>query len=247
MIKRKYGWKVDHLDGRDYKFSRRLPIPAVLPAKVDLRPGCSPVEDQGQLGSCTANALVGGYEFLEIKSGVPFWDASRLFVYYFERYLEGTVGEDSGAEIRDGIKVLATYGVCPETMWPYVISKFTKKPCAKQIAEAKKHTIASYYRIDTLAEMKTCLAAGYPFVFGFSVYDSFESDEVAATGVVPMPGPDESLLGGHAVLAVGYDDSTGRFIVRNSWGMWGDKGYCYMPYDYLTDRNLSDDMWFVEK
>jgi C1A family cysteine protease len=218
-----------------------------LPRKVDMRSKCSPVEDQGQLGSCTANALVGALEFLELKDGAQFADLSRLFLYYNERVIEGTVDQDSGAFIRDGIKSLAKQGVCTEPEWPYKISRFTKKPSRDCYRAAKKHRILSYHRITTVDEMRNCLAEGFPFVFGFTVYDAFESAAVAKSGVLNMPGPKEKMAGGHAVMAVGYDDAARRFVIRNSWGSdWGQKGYFTMPYDYLSpDNNLADDFWTV--
>jgi C1A family cysteine protease len=206
----------------------------------------SPVENQGQLGSCTANALAGALEFLEMKSGQSFVDLSRLFIYYNERAVEHTIASDSGAMIRDGIKTLASLGVCPEKKWPYVLSAFTKKPSAVCYTDAKKHTISTYHRIASLGEMRACLAEGYPFVFGFSVYETFESPTVARTGVLNMPKPRERQLGGHAVCAVGYDDKAKRLLVRNSWGPgWGMKGYFTMPYDYVANSNLSDDFWTI--
>jgi C1A family cysteine protease len=221
---------------------------AVLPSSVDLRSLCSPVEDQGQLGSCTANALAGALEFLEQKDRIPFSDLSRLFIYYNERVVEHTVKTDSGAMLRDGIKTLAAQGVCAEKRWPYVIAQFAAKPSAACYAEAAKHTITSYERIMTLDDMRACLASGFSFVFGFTVYETFESQKVAATGIVPMPGPTERALGGHAVLAIGYDDQEKRFLVRNSWGKgWGIAGYFKMPYAYLQDRNLSDDFWTIRR
>ncbi len=242
-----YGWLPDLPDHRDLFFSAVAPRLAALPRKVDMRSKCSPVEDQGQLGSCTANALVGALEFLELKDGAKFSDLSRLFLYYNERVIEGTVGEDPGAFLRDGIKSLAKQGVCTEPEWPYKTSRFTKKPTRACYRTAKKHRILSYHRITTVDEMRGCLAEGFPFVFGFTVYDAFESAAVAKSGVLNMPGPKEKMAGGHAVMAVGYDDGARRFAIRNSWGTdWGQKGYFTMPYDYLSpDKNLADDFWTV--
>jgi C1A family cysteine protease len=246
--KRGYGWVPDVPDQRDYLLSAVLKVPARLPRKVDLRPLCSKVEDQGQLGSCTANALAGAIEFLECKDKVPFQDFSRLFIYYNERALEHTINSDSGAMIRDGIKTLAKQGVCSEKTWPYVVSKFKAKPRPVCYKEALEHQITSYHRILSLDQMRACLAEGFPFIFGFTVYESFDTQAVARTGIVNMPKRNEQVLGGHAVLAVGYDHSKQRFIVRNSWGTdWGMKGYFTMPYKYLSDRNLSDDFWTIRR
>jgi C1A family cysteine protease len=217
-----------------------------LPSKVDLSSQCSPIENQGTLGSCTANALVGNLEFLELKDHLPFVDMSRLFIYYNERLLEGTVKEDSGAALRDGIKSLAKAGCCSEKDWPYDVTKFTKKPSVVCYTKALFHKIQSYRSLQTQNELLTCLASGYPFVFGISVYGSFESEIVAKTGIVPMPSPTESNLGGHAVCGVGYDQSTKLFKVRNSWGTgWGDKGYFYLPFEYVN--KLASDFWTIRK
>lgn len=245
---RRYGWVPDLPDQRDYLYGAVRPVPAALPPGIDLRPFCSPVEDQGNLGSCTANALAGALEFLEKKDKVKFADLSRLFIYYNERVIEHSVPSDSGAMIRDGIKTLAKQGVCTEKSWPYVISRFANKPPAVCFKEAIDHQILSYHRILTLDEMCSCLAEGFPFVFGFTVYEGFESQQTAKTGIVAMPKPGERALGGHAVMAAGYNDAAKRFIVRNSWGpKWGMKGYFTIPYAYVADRNLSDDFWTIRR
>jgi C1A family cysteine protease len=241
------GWLPDRPDHRDFLYGAIRKAPAKLPKSVDLRgPTLSAVENQGELGSCTANALAGALEFLELKSGQKFVDVSRLFIYYNERVLENSISTDSGAMIRDGIKSLVAQGVCSEEKWPYVISKFTKKPTPGCYSEAIRRKISSYHRLSTLSDMRACLAEGYPFVFGFSVYEGFESPKVAKTGVLNMPKSSERQLGGHAVCAVGYDDKEKRIIVRNSWGTdWGMNGYFTMPYDYVSNRNLSDDFWTI--
>jgi Cysteine protease len=246
--KLRYGWLPDLPDHRDLLFGAVRPGTLEIPQHVDLCSMCSPVENQGNLGSCTGNALAGALEFLEQKDRVPFVDVSRLFIYYNERVLEGSVKSDSGAMIRDGIKTLKHQGVCAEKKWPYIISKFAVKPSPVCYKEALDHQITSYRRILTLDEMRKCLAEGFPFVFGFTVYESFESQEVAKTGLVPMPQPNERTVGGHAVLAVGYDETQKRFIVRNSWGTgWGQKGYFTIPYEYVANRNLSDDFWTIRR
>jgi C1A family cysteine protease len=249
----RYGWVPDLPDARDHLYAAPTPFAAQLPPKADLRPGCPPVYDQGQLGSCTGNAIAGAIQFERMKQQLASNDLvpSRLFIYYDERVIEGTVQSDSGAQIRDGIKSVATTGACFEgpdpDEWSYVIANFREKPPQACYAAAKLDQVVNYRRIvQNLNQMKGCLASGYPFVFGFTVYDSFESDAVARTGIVPMPASGEQVVGGHAVMAVGYDDSSQRFIVRNSWGgQWGQAGYFTMPYAYLTDGNLADDLWTI--
>ena len=244
-IKRHFGWVPDRPDQRDYLYSAIRPV-VRLPKKVDLRSFCSLVENQEALGSCTANALAGNLEYLDHKIDDEYTDVSRLFIYYNERVLIDTEDYDSGAMLRDGIKTLRKQGACWEETWPYLIEKFAKKPSKKCYIEAGKHKIESYHRLLTLNEMLVCLAEGYPFVFGFTVYESFETQRVALTGVVNMPDKKEKGLGGHAVLAVGDNQKQKRFLVRNSWGTgWGKDGYFTMPYEYL--ETLAADFWTIRK
>lgn len=250
----RYGWIPDLPDARDHLYAAPLRVLSTLPPKVDLRSQCpTVVYDQGQLGSCTGNSIAGAVQFERIKQSLPSAQQlipSRLFIYYNERVIEGTIPQDSGAQIRDGIKSVATQGVCFESgpdAWPYDVAQFATAPPAACYELALRNKIVQYSRlVQVVSQLKGCLADGYPFVFGFTVYESFESQEVASTGVVPMPTPSEPVIGGHAVLAVGYDDSTQRFIVRNSWGPgWGMSGYFTIPYGYVSDSNLADDLWTI--
>lgn len=241
------GWIPDKPDQRDHIFFTPFHLFQQLPASVDLRSQCPPVYDQGNLGSCTANAIAAALEFDMQKQGELPVTPSRLMIYWNERNKEGTVTSDAGASIRDGIKSVNLQGACNETEWPYDIDKFTLQPPAQCYADGLKHRSLSYQRITrNLAQMKACLASGYPFTIGFSVYESFEGAAVAKTGMMPMPGHGERLLGGHAVLVVGYDDARQTFTVRNSWSAsWGDHGYFYMPYAYLLSSSLSSDFWTI--
>jgi C1A family cysteine protease len=249
----RFGWIPDLPDHRDLLFAAPRAVLQKLPPKVNLTAKCPAIWDQGEIGSCTANAIGAAIEFDRLKQKLHPIMPSRLFIYYNERVMENTVNEDSGAMIRDGIKSVAKQGVCSEKLWPYDPTPYppnphlTREPTAACYKQALKHTAVRYERVSrNLSQMKGCLAAGYPFVIGFTVYESFESDEVAQTGEAPMPSPPESVVGGHAVLAVGYDDRENRFRMRNSWGTkWGMKGYFTMPYAYLLDENLSDDFWQI--
>ena len=246
--KARYGWVRDLPDERDHVYSAPLMhFSKGVPAAIDLRPHCPPVYDQGELGSCTANAIGGMIEFDRIKQKLPDFVPSRLFIYYNERAIEGTVGQDSGAQIRDGIKSVAKIGACPEKEWPYDIGKFAHKPPKKCYTDAKLDRAVQYSRVtQNLTQMLACLASGYPFVFGFTVYESFESQQVANTGIMPMPAPGEQVLGGHAVMAVGYDNPSRRLIVRNSWGEgWGQGGYFLMPFEYVMHPGYTSDFWTV--
>jgi C1A family cysteine protease len=205
------------------------------------------VEDQGAVGSCTGQAFAGMLEYLDRRDDSAHADVSRLFIYYNERRLEDTVNEDAGAYIRDGIKALKEWGVCDEYLWPYVESRYSIRPSPMAYQDALKRRIVAYYRVSSLSDLKSALAEGNPVVFGFTVYSSFESAEVTKTGVMSMPGANDEFRGGHAVLAVGYDDETRRLIVRNSWGeTWGDKGYFTMPYGYIENEDLSADFWVIK-
>jgi len=241
-----YGWLPDLPDQRDFTYAAPQ-APKALPKSVDLRAQCPAVYDQGQLGSCTANSIGGAVEFELMKQKAPVFMPSRLFIYYNERVIENTVNSDNGAQIRDGIKTVNQQGVCPETAWPYNISEFAQKPHAICYQQGLQHKVTSYQRVNrSIAQMEGCLADGYPFVIGFTVYDSFESAQVAKTGILNMPAKSEKVVGGHAVLVVGYNDPQKTFIIRNSWGdSWGQKGYFTMPFDYLMNPNLSDDFWTI--
>ena len=244
----RFGWLPDLPDQRDFVYAAPHAPKKKLPLKADLRKECPHIYDQGQLGSCTANAIGAAFEFGLLKQNKSRdFMPSRLFIYYNERVMEHSVNSDNGAMIRDGIKTVNKQGVCPEKHWPYDINRFADKPSPSCYAEALNHQVLSYSRVSrNLLQMKGCLADGYPFVLGFTVYESFESATAAKTGRVNMPKKNESQVGGHAVLAVGFDDKTRRFIVRNSWGTsWGQKGYFTMPYDYLLEENLSDDFWTI--
>ena len=161
--------------------------------------------------------------------------------------MEHSVASDAGARIRDGIKAVAKQGVCSETVWPYDVARFAEKPPLAAYQEALGQRALQYQTVlRRITQMKGCLAAGFPFVFGFTVYTAFESKAVERTGVVDLPHGSEKMLGGHAVLAVGYDEATQRFIVRNSWGAkWGQAGYFTMPYAYLLSADLASDFWSI--
>lgn len=199
-------------------------------------------------GNCTANAIAAAMEFDEIRQKVakPFVP-SRLFIYYNERAMEGTVNSDSGAQIRNGIKSVAKLGSCHEREWPYLEHKLKVKPTKNCFLRALKYKALEYQRLKhDLIQMKSCLASGFPFVFGIKVYSSFEDANVRKSGHLHLPKPSEKFVGKHAVIAAGYDDSRKWFIARNSWGeSWGIKGYFTIPYTYLLERRLSADFWTI--
>ena len=210
---------------------------------------CPPPYDQGQLAQrCTANAIAGAIEFDQIKANLErVHGVAAVHLLSNERAMEGTINSGSFMRRSATIKVVATLGAPPETDWPYNIAKFTQKPPVAAFKDAKQHLVVLYQRlIQDLGTLKGCLASGFPFVFGFTCYESFESAAVAKSGILPMPASGEKVVGGHAVLCVGYDDKSRMFLVRNSWGKtWGLKGYFKMPYSYLTDAKLASDLWTI--
>jgi C1A family cysteine protease len=236
-------WKSDTVDNRDYKYQLTS---KQTPNMVDLRIYCSPIENQGNLGSCTGQSIAGAIELLNKRNGKP-TDVSRLFIYYYERLLLGTVNYDSGAYIRDGIKATNKYGASLESYWPYDITKYKKEPITEAKTDALKRKVTRYERVADFNGCIDALSNGYPVVIGFYVYNSFMSMNVAKTGIMPYPNTKrEKRLGGHAVLLVGYDKTKKVFIVRNSWGTsWGDKGYFYMPFDIIKP-GMSEDYWVIK-
>jgi len=246
---RKYGYIKDKEDARDYKFLARATPPVVF-NPVDLRPLCPPVMDQGQLGACTAFGTTEMVNFVRKKQKLPNFTPSPLFTYYTTRQIEDTVNLDSGAMVRNALKSAVVYGVVQEEKWQYDISKFTLAPTTEVYAEALKHQTLQYKRINDgdLVGMQQCLLEGYPFTFGAIVFPSFESTSVAKIGIVPTPAPKEKPLGGHCMLCVGWKKLFGKsyFIVQNSWGKnWGDKGFCYIPFEYIGNKNLVNDFWTI--
>ena len=240
----KFHLSKDKLDTRDYKYQM---IPTSTPSLVDLRYWCSPVENQGALGSCTGQAVAGAIELLNKRNNKP-TDVSRLYIYWWERYLMGTVNYDSGAYIRDGIKATNKYGAPLENHWPYIINRFRATPNVNAMRDGMKRRVTLYERVMNFDGCINALSNGYPVIIGFLVYSSFETPTVWRTGMMPYPNISrERLLGGHAVLLVGFDMRKQHFIVRNSWGTnWGAKGYFYMPFDVIKNPRMSMDFWIIK-
>ena len=246
-IKRFYGLKgPDKIDRRDFQlsFSRKL----TLPASYSIRTNCPPIMDQGQLSSCVANACVGAMEFNE-EGTSNYLELSRLMLYYLARVVDGDVHEDDGTNLRTAISCLANQGTCEEYLWPYITDDFADEPTPACYSDALNRRILAYHRIVSMFDMKACLASGKPFVLGIPVYESFEDDNVAKTGTVPMPSFVEEIFGYHAVYCCGFDDRTQRFTCANSWGIsWGDKGFFTLPYAYIEDYVVPEgagDCWTI--
>jgi C1A family cysteine protease len=245
----RYGWRPDLPDIRDYKYEVGITgnKVGIIQSDLDLRPTgyFPPVFDQLALSSCTTNALSSNFFYVDKKQGGISFLPSRLFIYYNERVAEGTVTQDCGAQIRTGIKCIVQQGACVEALWPYNPDLFAVAPPDICYIDAQYHQ-ATVYRsvLQTETDIKSCLNEGYPIACGISVYTSFESDDVARTGMVPYPTVHDSLIGGHAVSIVGYTKK--YYILLNSWGSkWGQGGYFFLPYDYVHNPKLASSFWMV--
>jgi C1A family cysteine protease len=253
-MKHRYGWKPD-LPGKSRLRVFRPMAGLPIPPDLDMRPQQPPIFDQGQLGSCTGNGIAGELEAQALGQDLPLTTLSRLFIYYNERAMEGTVSSDAGASISDGIQSVSTQGACPESEWPYDITQFATTPPAQCYTDAMKFLdIGGSSVTQDLQSIKEVLASSKGIVFGITVYESFESDAVAQSGIVPMPSKEEQILGGHCVRLVGYTDNgingipKQHFIGVNSWGTaWGISGYFAIPYEYVIDQDLASDLWVIEK
>ena len=252
---RKYGLLPDKPDKTEKLWSLPASAKTVTPSNVNFSALFSEAYDQEQLGACTGNGLAGAVDCVRKSQGLPWFYPSRLHIYYNEREIEGTVNEDAGARIQDGVKSLIRQGVCKESTWNYDITKFKVKPPIEAYREAMNYQTLEYAKIPiaNILLIRQTLANHFPIVFGFAVYESFESASVAKTGICPMPKPGEQCLGGHCVVMVGYDDnftnldgSKGAALVRNSWGVnWGLKGYFWMPYKFI--QKYASDFWVIKR
>lgn len=252
MTVRAYGYLADKTDARDFQFTPARPVTG-LPALLDLRGNRNyPASyDQGYWGSCVGNAVAFAVSHaLHVPSpSAEFAQFSRLQIYYQARLLEGNQGSDAGCQIRDAIKVVSKGGVAPEALWDYRDEHVFNPPTPDVLDAGRPNTAVRYARLSPeVGSICGALASGHPVVFGTLVYPSFESDEVARTGLVPMPEEGVQPLGGHAMVIVGYDMKRRVFFVRNSWSpQHGDHGHLYMPFDYVASLRYSSDFWTVQK
>jgi C1A family cysteine protease len=240
-----YGYIKDEEDPRDLLFKPKV-THIEVPLDLDLRNIQSPVRDQDSIGCCTGFGITSTFDVSYFKKHKKFLNPSPLFVYYLERVLENSVNQDAGAQIRDGIKCLTKYGVCSEKAWPYDVNKIFTKPVQAAYKEALGNKIISYERLTSLIQVKQAHAEKLSVVFGMTVFESFESDEVARTGKVPMPKSNEKILGGHCVHTSGHFGSRHTELCKNSWSKkWGMGGYFELPDEYFTS-GLVDDMWIIK-
>jgi len=234
----------------DWKYVPHASVVRRLPAVVDLRRHCPPVYDQLHLNSCSANAIAAALRFDELKEGCPEAPSpSRLFIYYNERVLAGVVGTNSPVALRDGYRTVAKLGTCPEAMWPYQVRRFRRPPTPPCYRAAHRYHAIAYYRIRrSRSHLRACIAEGYPFVMALAVHKSAMGREARRTGVLPVPTRRDRLVGGHAILAVGYDHARRLMIFRNSWGTgWGDHGYGFLPYTFIASSALTWDFWTMRR
>jgi len=246
LPKRVYGFrKSGHLKLTGPNINVGFSAPLDLPPVIDLRDKMPTVYDQGALGSCTANALAGGVEFIRQDNITP----SRLFLYYNEREIDGTVNQDSGSTIATGIHSLNTQGICPESLWGYNVTDFNVKPTPPCYAEALKELLTGYSELTTITDIHKSLASGFPVAFGMQIFSYMESSAMAETGVLHMPDLyNERYEGGHALLIVGIDIPSNVVIIRNSWGAnWGKNGYFTAPIEYIANPQLASDFWSIHK
>lgn len=251
-MNRKFGWKPDIPDKRDYRFMLQEVDKTELPRKFSLKDKFPVVRDQKNLGCCTAEAVCAIFHYRELTDENPrLVVPSVLFQYYNTRILEGTVNEDCGATIRNAVKASVEYGFCYDTCWPFITQNWNVKPKKECYKEAEEWKTSTYFRIDDRSPdfeylLKLNIFNGNPVAFGFSVYENTMTDRVKKTGEIPFPKKSHKLLGGHAVVMTGYDDTKRLFEFRNSWGVhWGQGGYGYIPYRYVTDGDLAQDFWVI--
>lgn len=246
--KYKLTWKPDTPDARDFKWHPSMTVDQLPPA-IDLtnRADWPEPYNQEELGSCVFNTTAGAIQYEQIKAGKKLRMPSRLFLYYMARVREGTVDIDNGAEVRTAVKVAFKTGACTEKSWPYLISRYTRKPGKRHMDMASRNRIPGYQRVDpVVSKIKMALAEDYPVLGGFYVYRGYFLKGTEKTGKVPIPLKGDECLGGHAVLIVGYDDRKQRFKFRNSYGPeWGDGGYGYLPYEFVI-KGLADDFWILK-
>jgi C1A family cysteine protease len=244
---KRFGWRRQLPDHRDFLYSAPFKLLETLPPTFDLAAEMPPIYDQLQTNSCTGNSSGSLVEHRVLLQGEPDLKPSRLFIYYNGRDIEGDADQDNGAEIRDVMKSINKVGVCDESIWPFDLTMVVARPSNEAFNDAQLHHSIQYSAVQqTPMQIKAAIFDHNPIVFGFAVFESIDSVEVARTGIVPMPRLNEQCIGGHAVVIVGYDDTTQLFKIRNSWGVsHGDKGHLYLPYSYVLDQNLSSDFWVL--